>query len=294
MSGDFDWIERIERGDATLVEIVLPCRLMEKITAEYSRKYGSATYALAFIAAVLLVTRLFRMSNPSLYDVAMQLIFGLLAFGICAAMILFVRHTKITRPYERYRKALAKAYPGLNVSSDYSVRSCVWGLADEPNRFLRELCGFLAREAAARELADAGPGEALASPEGTVLNVWQTNSLERELDDLGQYHEHEIAHLKNVIGYYRKVGAEEGAREWEAVLAIFAEAEGRRTRHGDAAAEEYLSSGEVRERLAGMEERLAECRPETEAKLRDYALQHKGELERVFVAAQERDARTGE
>lgn len=279
MNKDFDWIEKIERGDTTLAVIIQPCRFMEKRTAEYSRKYSTAMYALAFITVALFISRLARTHNPSLDDVVMGSFIHLIGFGICAAMLLFVRHTMITRPYERYRKALAKAYPGLDTSSEGSMRSYVWRLADEPKRFLTELCAFIGLAVAARELADEEPGEIYASPEGTVLNVWQTNSLEREMDDLGQYHEHEIAYLENAIGSFREVGADEEAEAWGEVLAIFLEVEERRKRDGDEAADMHLNDSEVRERLSALEERLTECRPETEVKLRDYALQHKYEFD---------------
>lgn len=303
MDNEFKFIESIERGTASLNGIIDASRWMEAEIAKRKRtqRIALAVLAVVFGAAALYVA--FQLLNPRSSqvdrDFAMILGGALLAMVVLfGAIIIFGIRSSTSKPYARYKAALAKSYPGLDVSSEDAIKNYVWSYANEPEKLLPNLFQLLKREGAQRKIR-GDFGDIYTHAERVFLNVWMTNNVYGELYGLNDLREGELELLEYATESFREIGAADEAQAWSEVKALFSELKPFSTARDALDNEEdlytfdfdgqfddpYAFTEAQRDRLLELEERLAECRPETEAKLADYVLQHKGEF--VFGAVQE-------
>ena len=303
MNNEFKWIESIERGTASLNGIIDASRWMEAEISKRKRTQKIALIVLAVVFGAVALYVAFRLLNPRSSqvdrDFAMILGGALLAMVVMfGAIIIFGIRSSTSKPYKRYKAALAKSYPGLDTSSEDAIKNYVWNYASESEKLLPNLFQLLKREGEQRKIRGE-IGDVYTPAEHVFLNVWTTSNVYGELYVLNKQHEGELELLEHAITDFHVIGADVEAQAWNEVRTLFSELEPFST------AMDALDNGEPldtfdfdgqfddpyaftelqSDRLVELEERLAECRPETEARLRDYVLQHKGEF--IFGVAQE-------
>ena len=301
MNNEFKWIESIERGTASLNGIIDASRWMEAEISKRKRTQKIALIVLAVVFGAVALYVAFRLLNPRSSqvdrDFAMILGGALLAMVVMfGAIIIFGIRSSTSKPYKRYKAALAKSYPGLDTSSEDAIKNYVWNYASESEKLLPNLFQLLKREGEQRKIRGE-IGDVYTPAEHVFLNVWTTNNVYGELYVLNKQHEGELELLEHAITDFKVIGADVEAQAWNEVRTLFSELKSFST------AMDALDNGEPldtfdfdgqfddpyaftelqSDRLVELEERLAKCRPETEAKLRDYVLQHKGEF--IFGAA---------
>lgn len=309
MDNEFKFIESIERGTASLNGIIDASRWMEAEIAKRKRTQRIALIVLAVVFGAVALYVVFRLLDPRSSqvdrDFAMILGGALLAMVVLfGAIIIFGIRSSTSKPYKRYKAALAKSYPGLDAGSEDAIKGYVWNYANEPEKLLPNLFQLLKREGDQRKIR-GDFGDIYTHAERVFLNVWTTNNVYGELYGLNDLREGELELLEYSIESFREIGAADEAQAWSEVRALFFElgpfskvwdaidsGEGLDTFDFDGQFDDPYAFTEAQsDRLLELEERLAECRPETEAKLADYVLQHKGEF--VFGASQEKSASIG-
>lgn len=309
MNSEFKWIESIERGTASLNGIIDASRWMEAEIAKRKRTQRIALLVLAVVFGAVAVYVAFRMLDPRSSrvdrDFAMILGGALLAMVVLfGTIIIFGIRSSTSKPYARYKAALANSYPALDASSEDAIKNYVWNYVNEPEKLLPNLFQLLKREGDQRKIRGE-IGDVYTPTEHVFLNVWTTNNIYGELYGLHELHEGELELLEYAITDFKVISADAEAQAWSEVKALFSElkpfstardafnnGEDLDTFDFDGQFDDPYAFTEAQtERLHELEERLAECRPETEAKLADYALRHKDEF--VFGVARERDAREG-
>lgn len=308
MDNEFKWIESIEKGTASLNGIIDASRWMEAEIAKRKRTQRIALAVLAVVFGAVALYVVFRLLNPrsSQVDRDFAMILGgalLVMVVLFGAIIIFGIRSSTSKPYARYKAALAKSYPGLDASSEDAIKNYVWNYAGEPEKLLPNLFQLLKREGDQRKIRGE-IGDIYTPAEHVFLNVWTTNNIYGELYGLHELHSGELELLEYAITDFKAIGADAEAQAWSEVRTLFSELKPLSEAQDSADDVEdldipfegqfddpYVFTEDQRERLLELEERLAECRPETELKLVDYALQHKAGF--VFGAAQERYARAG-
>ncbi|MBQ9057721.1 MAG: hypothetical protein IJ125_00890 [Atopobiaceae bacterium] len=302
MDNEFKWIESIERGTASLTGIINASRWMEAEIAKRKRTQRIALAVLAVVFGAVALYVVFRLLDPrsSQVDRDFAVILGgaLLAMVVLfGAIIIFGIRSSTSKPYARYKAALAKSYPGLDTSSEDAIKNYVWNYASEPEKLLPNLFKLLEREGE-QDKIHGETGDIYTPAKHVFLNVWTTNNIYGELYGLHTLHEGELELLDYAIADFKVIGADTEAQAWSEVGTLFSELEPFSTARDaldngedldtfdfDGQFDDPYAFTEVQtERLHELEERLTECRPETEAKLADYVLQHKAEF--VFGTGQ--------
>lgn len=303
MNNDFKWIADIEQGNTSLIGLIDANRWMEAEMARRRRgfKIGViafisvvAAFILFFSVAVLLNPRSSRVDRESAMMFGGILLVVALIFG---ALFAVLGYGNIFGPYKRYKAALAKAYPGLDTSSEAAIKSYVWTYADDPHVMVVNLCKLILREGEQRKVRGE-IGDVYTPIESTVLDVWRTSYLWGELESLEEDRDAELEKLAGAVESFHAVGAHMEAQVWTEVYELFCELKPYSwyvenmpygvgsvwTRGGDDEDEStYAFTESQRDLMDELALRLDDARPDTEAKLAEYALQHKDEF--AFGAA---------
>ena len=286
MNHDFRWIEGIEEGRLSLVGIIRANRWMNDSIPKRKRGFKIALAALVTATAALYIVFGISMGKSSRDT---KLFAALLLAAITLIymfMLLILRYVYINKPARRYKKALETGYPGLDASSEGSIKSHVWSMEGDPHVMLYNLCQLILWEGEARALQGTPPNEVYSPAERIVLDVCRTNDIEKELVDLYRGHEHELAYLEGAIDSFKAIGADAEASVWAEARAVF---EGLEASDGEAQGEKafalsydgetlYRFTEGMKNRVFDLKAKIAECRDDTEMKLCRYVAQHRSEF----------------
>lgn len=313
MNDEFKWIEKVERGELSLVGLVNANRRMQEEMGKRRRTMWVILGVLAAIGLALAAYVAFGLVNPRAgsHDRQFVLMLGgfcLVTMLIFAPMIGFALHKGTLKPAKRYREALQKGYPGIDVSSEAAMRSYVWTYANDPGKLLGNLSALIAEKGNMRKVRGETYTVSFTPAEQVVLDLWQyAPEIYHELYDLQVSDDSEMEYLANVVNSFNAIGAADEANAWTEVRELFGELgiwdfEGEPdedpmldpedenwARYKTPATGEHVWVWDVdedggeprafteaqRERFLELEVRLADCRPDTDTKLYEFVLQNR-------------------
>lgn len=243
----------------------------------------------AVFAAYVLIFVVFGMRSFSRDARNMALILCLATILIFALLDVFIWYISIYKPKQAFLKKARAAFPGIDLSSESSIKKYLWTFEDR--ELLYNLAPLIVWESAIRNAGGfVSRNTAYTPTERVVLDVWKTSDIDRELYDFYHHGEHELSYLEGVVGSFAEIGASDEAQIWAEAGRLFERLEKLDPDADAVRAYEscYICSvngidGEARfacgeeERawLTALKQRHAALREDTEKRLYAFVLAHK-------------------
>lgn len=286
METNFDWIEKVEKGELFLTRLFALNEQMNETMYKHKRGLKIAIVASAVVLVVLFAMFAVLVANPrnSRADHDFFVILGAISCGTVLAfalVLIVVRAYYIVAPERRYKRALEAGYPGLDPNNAESAKNYVWTYTDDPRKLLDNLY-YLAvhgvqTPAGCYYIADKKNNiNVIPDAASVFMDVWGTYDVSLEVDAFIENPIDVPENIKHAIESMKVIGANASADVWEEVYQVL---EGRYSSAEtfDAQLEE-LYSPEVQKSLEELEARAFDCWDETVALLFDYVIQHKSEF----------------
>ena len=246
---------------------------------------GSAVMTFFLVAMLISLRNTF--SKQTLWAMAF---FWILVVLIYVPLFAGIWYFQVRKPQKKYLKEVYADFPGIDMSSEKSIKDYLWNFKDR--ELLYNLAPLIVWEGAKRKADDRLDHYSFTPVERTVLNVWDTYSLDNELYSFYQYGQRELDYLERVAASFREIGAEEEGQLWEEARSLCERLE--KLKYGadpDKASQPqvYLIDGddgevgfgcsdEDRALLDSLKKRIAELHEYSERKLYDYVMERKAEF----------------
>lgn len=273
-----------------------------KVSKEFQKKNKGFKIAMitevVLFAAMILIFVIFGMRGSSRDTRNFVLIFLL---AICLFFVLldvFLWFTNIYKPKKDFIKKAKAGYPGVDLSSESSMKNYLWTLKNR--ELLVNLMGLIVWEGAIRNAGGFVGDNTYTKTERVVLDAMRTKNIDHELYYYFQYAEHVISYLEGVIDSFYTIGADDEAKIWTEARELFTKLEildedsdapepnDTNVRddveyyiyalNGDDGEAKFAFTEAQRTWLTDLKYRHSACRVDTEMKLYDYVMEHKDEF----------------